>query len=166
MVVHPQSQSCLWSLKAVRHLFSLAFESTIFFFFQARGGCLGHASVVLLANEANDHYESFIAPLLLIFLDQIGIENVGFGEKEKIDQNQKVNRCGRVSQEIGTELSSQLQPNMAVNSKGSTHGYHSQTRACWTRVRENGAFVWRVRLSLISELHCKCYFALFFIISA
>ena len=44
---------------------------------------MGHASVVLLANEANDHYESFIAPRLLIFLDQIGIENVGFGEKER-----------------------------------------------------------------------------------
>lgn len=51
-----------------------------YIFNKARGGCLGHASVILLANEANDHYESFIAPLLLIFLDQIGIENVGFGE--------------------------------------------------------------------------------------
>ena len=67
MVVHPQSESCCWSFKAVRHLFSLSI------FFKAWGGCLGHASVVLLANEANDHYESFIAPLLLIFLDQISM---------------------------------------------------------------------------------------------
>lgn len=43
----------------------------------------------LLANEANDRYESFIAPLLFNFLDQIGIENVGFAEKEKTGQNQK-----------------------------------------------------------------------------
>ena len=88
MVVHPQSESFLWSFKAVRHLFSLAFESTIFFF-KARGGCLGDAFVFLLANEANDRYESFIAPLLFNFLDQIGIENVGFAEKEKTGQNQK-----------------------------------------------------------------------------
>lgn len=43
----------------------------------------------LLANEGNDRYESFIAPLLFNFLDQIGIENVGFAEKEKTGQNQK-----------------------------------------------------------------------------
>ena len=43
----------------------------------------------LLANEANDRYESFIALLLFNFLDQIGIENVGFAEKEKTGQNQK-----------------------------------------------------------------------------
>ena len=83
MVVHPQSESCLWSFKAVIHLFSPSF------FFKARCGCLGHAFVFLLANEANDRYESFIAPLLFNFLDQIGIENVGFAEKEKTGQNQK-----------------------------------------------------------------------------
>lgn len=51
-------------------------------------------------------------------------------------------------QEIETELSSQLQPNMAMNSKGSTHAFRTQSRACWTRVRQNGAFVWHVRLRL------------------
>ena len=50
---------------------------------------MGHAFVFLLANEANDRYESFIAPLLFNFLDQIGIENVGFAEKEETGQNQK-----------------------------------------------------------------------------
>ena len=95
----------------------------------ARGGCLSHASVVLLANEANGRFESFIAPLLLGFLDQIGIENVGFGEKEETGQNQKVNGGGRVCQEIGTELSSQLQPNMAINSRGK-HSRVSHANAC------------------------------------
>ena len=51
-------------------------------FFKARGGCLGHASVVLLANEANDHNECFIAPPFVNFLDQIGIENFGWRKGE------------------------------------------------------------------------------------
>ena len=32
--------------------------------------------------------------------------------------------------------------------KENTHAFRTQTRACWTRVRQNGAFVWRVRLRL------------------
>ena len=123
MVVHPQSESCFWSFKAVRHLFS----SSIFS--KAWGGCLGRACVVLLANEANDHYENFIAPLFKIFLDQIGIEKIGFGEKEKTGENQKINGGGRVCHEIGTELSSQLLPNMAINSKGK-HSRVSHANAC------------------------------------
>ena len=32
---------------------------------------------------------ALLRPFCLIFLDQIGIENVGFAEKEKTGQNQK-----------------------------------------------------------------------------
>jgi len=105
-------------------------------------------------------------PFCLFFLDQIGIEIVGSGEKEKTGQNQKINGGGRVCQEIGTELSSQLQPNTAVNSKGK-HSRVSHANAC---VLDACTPKWCVRLvcafALISELHCKCYFVLFFIISA
>lgn len=90
---------------------------------------------------------ALLRPFCLFFLDQIGIETVGFGEKEKTNQNQKINGGGRVCQEMETELS-QLQPNMAMSSKGSTHAFCTQTLACWTHVRQNCAFVWRERLRL------------------